>query len=159
MDLRTGIGYDVHQLEEGLPLVIGGVRVPFDKGVKGHSDADVLVHAIMDALLGAAAMGDIGKHFPDTDPDFKGSDSLVLLRHIVRMLEKNGWKILNTDSTVCLERPKLRPYIEQMRSKLASVLQIAVDRISIKATTTEKMGFIGHGKGISALATALISRD
>jgi 2-C-methyl-D-erythritol 2,4-cyclodiphosphate synthase len=155
-NIRVGQGVDVHQLAEGREMWLGGVLIPHDKGPLGHSDADVLLHAICDALLGAAALGDIGKHFPDTDVKFKGIDSKILLRHVVELLETKGWKIGNVDSTLLLERPKIKPYIEQMQTVMAEIMGIATDAISIKATTNEKMGYVGRGEGVLAFATCLI---
>ena len=155
---RVGTGYDVHALGEGLPLWMGGVQIPHSHGLVGHSDADVLLHAICDALLGAAALGDIGKHFPDTDPQYKGISSLKLLAHVGRLLEQQGYHIGNIDSTVVAQRPKLAPYIEQMRHNIADTLGIDYDCVSVKATTTEHLGFEGRMEGISAQAVALIEK-
>ena len=155
--MRIGTGYDVHRLVEGRKLILGGVDIPYEKGLLGHSDADVLVHAIMDALLGAAALGDIGLHFPDSDPAFKGADSLSLAGHVSRILEDNGWIIENVDSTVIAQAPKLRPYIDQMRTNIARALRIDVTKVSVKATTEEHLGFTGRGAGISAQAAALLT--
>ncbi|MBR1517297.1 MAG: 2-C-methyl-D-erythritol 2,4-cyclodiphosphate synthase [Bacteroidales bacterium] len=154
--MRIGIGYDVHRLQEGLPLWIGGIRIAHSKGLVGHSDADVLIHAICDALLGAAALGDIGKHFPDTDAAYKGIDSKVLLGHVCRLLEHEGYTIVNVDSIVAAQRPKLAPHIEDMRATLAEVMGIDIKKVSVKATTTEHLGFEGREEGISAQAVALI---
>lgn len=159
MKYRTGIGYDVHQLQEGLPLWIGGIKIEHTKGLVGHSDADVLIHAICDALLGAAALGDIGKHFPDNDPQYKGIDSKILLKKCGELLQHEGYRIENIDSIVCAQRPKFAPHIPLMRQTLAQVLSIPIDDISIKATTTEHLGFEGREEGISAYATTLIVRD
>lgn len=159
MRYRTGIGYDVHRLSEGTPLVLGGIRIPSDKGPEGHSDGDVLIHAICDALLGAAALGDIGMHFPDTDPVFRGIDSRVLLERSSEKVREAGYSIANIDSTVCLQRPLLRPHIPRMTRELSSVLQIGEDMVSVKATTTEGLGFTGDGSGISAYAVALLYRE
>mgnify|MGYP006283287243 CR=1 FL=1 len=156
METRIGFGYDVHRLKEGLPLRLGGVSIPHEKGTEGHSDADVLIHAICDALLGAAALGDIGKHFPDTRDEYKGINSLLLLEKVIRLLHDNGYGIGNIDSTVCLQRPKIRPYIEDMRSALSLAMGIDKDRVSVKATTEEKLGFTGREEGVSAHAVALI---
>ena len=158
MTIRTGIGYDVHQLQEGLPLWLGGVQVPHTKGLVGHSDADVLIHAICDALLGAAALGDIGKHFPDTDPAYKGIDSKLLLAHVCKLLRDNGFEIGNVDSILCLQRPKVAPFIPTMRQTLAEVMGVALDCVSVKATTTEHLGFEGREEGISAIANVLITK-
>ncbi len=155
--MRIGTGYDVHRLVEGRKLILGGVDIPYEKGLLGHSDADVLVHAIMDALLGAAALGDIGLHFPDSDPAYKGADSLSLAGHVSRILEDNGWIIENVDSTVIAQAPKLRPYIDQMRTNVARALRIDVTKVSVKATTEEHLGFTGRGEGISAQAAALLT--
>ncbi len=157
--IRIGTGYDVHRLAEGLPLWLGGVQVPHSHGLVGHSDADVLLHAICDALLGAAALGDIGKHFPDTDPKYKGISSLKLLAHVGNLLKERGYTVGNIDSTVAAQRPKLAPYIEQMRQNIADTLGIDVDRVSVKATTTEHLGFEGREEGISAQAAATITNN
>lgn len=154
--MRIGTGYDVHQLAEGLPLWLGGVQVPHSHGLVGHSDADVLLHAICDALLGAAALGDIGKHFPDTDPQYKGISSLKLLAHVGNLLKEHGYKVGNIDSTVAAQRPKLAPFIPQMRQNIADTLGINIDQVSVKATTTEHLGFEGRMEGISAQAIALL---
>ncbi len=154
--MRIGTGYDVHKLVEGRKLIIGGVEIPHEKGLLGHSDADVLVHAIMDALLGAAALGDIGKHFPDKDPKYKGADSLMLMREVRQILDENGFKIENVDSTIIAQAPKMSPHIEEMRRKIAEALGIDVSQVSVKATTEERLGFTGRGEGISAQAVALI---
>lgn len=158
MDLRIGYGYDVHQLAAGEELWLGGVLVPSDFGAVGHSDADVLLHVICDALFGARAMGDIGAHFPDTDPAFKGIDSKILLRETVQKVCTEGWSVVNVDATVCLERPKLRPHVDAMRACIAEILDIPVDRVGVKATTTERLGFVGKGEGISAHAAVLLGR-
>ena len=154
--MRIGTGYDVHQLQEGLPLWIGGERIEHTHGLLGHSDADVLLHAICDALLGAAALGDIGKHFPDTDPQYKGISSLHLLVHVGTLLSQHGYHIANIDSTVVAQRPKLAPHIEQMRRNIATTLGLDLGQVSVKATTTEHLGFEGREEGISAQAVALI---
>ena len=148
----------MHKLEEGLPLWLGGIRIEHTKGLVGHSDADVLIHAICDALLGAAALGDIGKHFPDTDPKYKGIDSKLLLRHVTELLQEKGYRIVNADSIICAQRPKLAPHIEEMRQCLAEVMGIEADCVSVKATTTERLGFEGREEGISAFATVLIEK-
>ncbi len=153
---RVGTGFDVHRLQEGLPLVVGGVLIPHTHGAVGHSDADVLLHAISDALLGAAGLGDIGVHFPDTDDAFKGIDSRILLSKVGGLLRERGYRIGNIDSTVSLQLPKLRPHISAMEQNIAHTLAIAADAVSVKATTTEKLGFEGRGEGISAQAIALI---
>ena len=155
--MRIGTGYDVHRLLEGRKLILGGVDISYEKGLLGHSDADVLVHAIMDALLGAAALGDIGLHFPDSDPAYKGADSLSLAGHVSRILEDNGWIIENVDSTVIAQAPKLRPYIDQMRTNIARALRIDVTKVSVKATTEEHLGFTGRGEGIRAKAAAVLT--
>lgn len=156
MTIRTGIGYDVHQLRDGLPLWLGGVQVPHTKGLLGHSDADVLIHAICDALLGAAALGDIGKHFPDSDPAYKGIDSKVLLDKTCLLVRQKGFNISNVDAILCLQRPKVAPYIASMRQTLAEVMGLETDDVSVKATTTEHLGFEGREEGISAFANVLI---
>ncbi len=156
MIFRSGIGYDVHQLVSGRSLILGGVRIESEKGLSGHSDADVLTHAIADALLGAAALGDIGFHFPDTDPAWKDVNSLKLLTRVSELLADAGFSIANVDATVVLELPRLRPYIEEMRTKLAQCLHVNPSDISVKATTSEKMGFVGTGEGAAALATCSI---
>lgn len=153
---RTGIGYDVHQLAEGLPLWLGGVRIPHKKGLVGHSDADVLIHAICDALLGAAALGDIGQHFPDNDPAYKGIDSKILLGRVCELLKTKSYTIGNVDAILCMQKPKVAPYIQAMRETLAGVMQIDVDAVSVKATTTEHLGFEGREEGISAIANVLL---
>ncbi len=157
MKCRVGFGYDVHRLEKGHDLWLGGVRILSEKGAVGHSDADVLIHAICDALLGAAALGDIGHHFPDTSPEFKGISSLVLLQKVAVLLDEKGYSIGNVDSTVCLERPKIAGYITEMKKKLAAILNIHEWDISIKATTKEGLGFVGEEKGIEAWAVVMIA--
>jgi 2-C-methyl-D-erythritol 2,4-cyclodiphosphate synthase len=154
--MRVGFGYDVHRLEEGLPFWLGGVRIPHEKGALGHSDADVLIHAICDALLGAAALGDIGAHFPDTDPAFKGIASSVLLQQTLGLLKEAGYSIGNVDATVCLQTPKIKPYIPEMRRVLAGLLELDEDAVSVKATTEEQLGFTGREEGVSASAVVLI---
>ena len=154
--MRIGHGYDVHRLVEGRSLVLGGVRIPFEKGLDGHSDADVLTHAVMDALLGAAAMGDIGKLFPDTDDRYLGADSIALLREVDRRLTEAGYRLGNLDVTVIAQRPKLAPYINQMRQNLAAALRTELQNVSVKATTEEHLGFTGSGEGIAALAVCLL---
>lgn len=154
--MRIGHGYDVHRLVEGRALVLGGVRIPFEKGLDGHSDADVLTHAVMDALLGAAALGDIGKLFPDTDDRYLGADSIALLREVDRRLTEAGYRLGNLDVTVIAQRPKLAPYINQMRQNLAAALRTELQNISVKATTEEHLGFTGSGEGIAAHAVCLI---
>lgn len=150
--MRVGMGYDVHRLVEGRKLILGGVDIPFEKGLLGHSDADVLIHAIMDALLGAAALGDIGKHFPDTDPKYKGISSVELLKHVAALLEEHNYVIENIDATVIAQRPKLRPYMEEMTANIAGALGIETDRLNLKATTEEGLGFTGSGEGMAAQA-------
>jgi len=156
--MRIGHGYDVHRLVDGRALILGGVNIPYEKGLLGHSDADVLTHAIMDALLGAAGLGDIGKHFPDTDPAYKGADSLKLLDHVMEVLSQSGWKVGNVDATIIAQRPKLAPYIPDMRNNLAERMGVEVERINVKATTEEKLGFTGSGEGMSAHAVCLLTR-
>lgn len=155
--IRIGTGYDVHRLVEGLPLWIGGVQIPHTHGLLGHSDADVLIHAVCDALLGAAALGDIGKHFPDTDPQYKGISSVILLTNVGKLLKEKGYTVGNIDSTIVAQRPKLAPYIQQMRQAMADALGIDVEQVSVKATTTERLGFEGREEGISAQAIALLN--
>ncbi|HKK45171.1 MAG TPA: 2-C-methyl-D-erythritol 2,4-cyclodiphosphate synthase [Balneolaceae bacterium] len=155
--MRIGYGYDVHRLEEGRPLILGGIKIPSERGLVGHSDADVLLHAISDALLGACALGDIGQHFPDTDEKFENIDSRVLLRNIVDLIAEEGYRIENIDATIVAERPKLAPYIPRMREYIAEDLKVDSKQVSVKATTSEKLGFEGKGKGISARAVALVS--
>lgn len=154
--MRIGHGYDVHRLVEGRRLILGGVEIPWEKGLLGHSDADVLTHALMDALLGAAALGDIGHLFPDKDPAYEGADSVELLRQVMRVLEEHGWKLGNADVTVIAQRPKLAPHIPEMRRILAEAMGTTIDRVSVKATTEEGLGFSGEGLGIAAHAVALI---
>lgn len=154
--MRVGHGYDVHKLVEGRKLILGGVEIPHTVGLLGHSDADVLLHAIMDSLLGASSLGDIGKLFPDTDERYKGADSLALLKEVVRVLGENGYKIVNIDSTVIAQSPKLKDYIVKMRENIASACNIDVDRVSVKATTEEHLGFTGRKEGISAHSVCLI---
>lgn len=154
--MRVGMGYDVHRLVENRDLIIGGVKIPYEKGLLGHSDADVLLHAIMDALLGAAALGDIGKHFPDSAPEYKGADSLVLLKRVGELLSEEGYVIENIDSTIIAQKPKMAPHIEQMRKNIADTLGLDISRVNVKATTEEGLGFTGTGEGISSQAVALI---
>lgn len=154
--MRVGHGYDVHALVEGRDLILGGVKIPYSKGLQGHSDADVLIHAICDALLGAAGLGDIGRHFPDADAQFKNIDSRILLRHVREMLEDNGWNVGNVDATIIAQAPKLAPHIPKMIEYLAEDLRVEQDQINIKATTTEKLGFIGREEGIAVESVALI---
>lgn len=154
--MRVGMGYDVHKLVEGRDLIMGGVKIDYEKGLLGHSDADVLLHAISDALLGAASLGDIGKHFPDTDPKYKGADSLKLLEHVVLLLEENSFLVGNVDATIIAQRPKMAPHILQMRENIAKVLKVPVSRVNVKATTEEGLGFTGAGEGISAQAICIL---
>ncbi len=156
--MRIGHGYDVHRLTENRKLIIGGVEIPHERGLLGHSDADVLTHAVMDALLGAAAMGDIGLHFPDTDERFKGADSIALLRHVTAILHTNGFTIGNIDATIIAQAPKMRPYIDRMRANIANACGVDISDVNVKATTEEKLGFTGSGEGISAHAVALIEK-
>ncbi len=156
--LRVGHGYDVHRLVEGHALILGGVTVPFDRGLLGHSDADVLTHAVMDALLGAAALGDIGKLFPDSDAAYAGADSIALLERVTALLREYGWQVGNVDATVVAQAPKLAPYIPEMRRRLAEAMGLDVDCVSVKATTEERLGFTGSGEGMAAHAVALIER-
>ena len=154
--MRVGHGYDVHRLTEGRKLILGGVEIPYEKGLLGHSDADVLAHAVMDALLGAAGLGDIGRHFPDNDDRYLGADSLMLLKEVCRLLKEKGYRVGNVDATVIAQRPKLMNYIPEMRRNLADTMGVAEDAVNVKATTEEKLGFTGEGLGIAAHAVALI---
>lgn len=154
--MRIGQGYDVHKLVEGRDLIICGVNIPYEKGLLGHSDADVALHALCDALLGAAALGDIGRHFPDSDESYKGADSRCLLREVIRMIKEKGYSVGNADVTIVAQRPKMLPYIDEMRENIASDLEIDKDAVNVKATTTEKLGFEGRGEGISATAVCLL---
>lgn len=154
--MRVGMGYDVHRLVPDRPLILGGVKIDYELGLLGHSDADCLLHAIMDALLGAAAMGDIGKHFPDTDEKYKGADSAVLMKEVGRMLAEAGFRVGNIDATIIAQKPKMAPHIESMRKRIAEVLGIDISRINVKATTEEGLGFTGEGLGISCQAIALL---
>lgn len=156
MSIRIGFGVDFHQLAEGRELMIGGVQIPHHKGAVGHSDADVLLHAICDALLGAACLGDIGVHFPDTDPKYKNIDSKILLRETVALIKKENYQLVNIDSTLCLQEPKIKPYIQQMQKAIADIIGTSEKNISIKATTTEQMGFVGRKEGVVAYATVLL---
>ena len=156
--MRIGHGYDVHRTDPTREMFIGGVKIDCDFGLLGHSDADVLLHAIMDAILGAAALGDIGKHFPDTDPKYKGADSLALTRHVASLISEKGYRIVNVDSTVIAQKPKLAPHIELMRERIADALGIDIDDVNVKATTEEKLGFTGSGEGIAAHAVCLIEK-
>lgn len=154
--MRIGFGYDVHRLEPGRPLILGGVEIPFARGLAGHSDADVLVHAIMDALLGAAGLDDIGILFPDTDPAYAGADSIALLRQVTQRLQAAGWRVANVDSTLLCERPRITPHRQAMRERIAQALGIVPEQVGVKATTNEGMGFVGRGEGIAAYAVALV---
>ncbi len=156
--MRVGHGYDVHRLVEGRKLILGGVEIPWEKGLLGHSDADVLLHALMDAILGAAALGDIGQHFPDSDERYAGADSLRLLAEVARLLNEAGYRLVNADCTILAQRPKLMPHLPQMRANIARALEADVDAISVKATTEEGLGFTGDGSGIAAHAVVLIER-
>jgi 2-C-methyl-D-erythritol 2,4-cyclodiphosphate synthase len=156
--MRIGQGFDVHALVEGRRLVLGGVDIPFPLGLEGHSDADVLLHAVCDALLGAAGLGDIGRHFPDTDPQYRGIDSRRLLRHVAAQLAERGFRVVNVDATIVAQAPRLAPYIDRMVEHIAADLQVEPERINVKATTTEKLGFTGRGQGIAAQAVCLIAR-
>lgn len=158
MTIRIGHGFDTHRLVEGRPLILGGVNIPFDKGLLGHSDADVLLHAVCDALLGAAALGDIGSHFPDTDEQYKGADSLALTRRVAALLREGGYSVGNLDATVLCQRPKLRPHIDTMRRNIADALGIDIDAVSVKATTEEGLGYTGEGLGIAAHAVCIITK-
>lgn len=158
MSIRIGYGYDVHQLAENHPFWLGGIQIPHTHGAVGHSDADVLLHVICDALLGALALRDIGYHFPDTDPKYKGIDSKRLLQHTYDLVNESGWRLGNLDSTICLQRPKIAPYIETMRQCVAGILGVELHQVSIKATTTEKLGFVGKEEGVSAHAVVLLEK-
>ena len=159
MDFRVGNGYDVHQLAEGLPLVLGGVAIPHTKGCVAHSDGDVLIHALCDALLGALALGDIGHHFPDTSDEYAGIDSKILLSRVVAMIRDRGWEIVNVDNTLLAQKPKIAPFVPRMRQTLADVMGIPVEAVSVKATTTERLGFTGREEGIAAYATCLLREN
>jgi len=159
MKIRVGHGYDVHRFADDRKLILGGIEIPYEKGLLGHSDADVLVHAVMDSLLGAAALGDIGTHFPDTDMKYSGADSIELLKEVVRLLKEKGFAISNIDATVIAQKPKLKPYIEEMRGRIASAMDTDIENVSIKATTEEKLGFTGRLEGISAHCVALIEKE
>ena len=158
MQYRIGNGIDIHQLEEGIPLIIGGVPIPFQKGSKGHSDGDVLFHAIVDAILGSLSLGDIGKYFPSDNSKWKNADSRVFLEHVIKLINEKGYSVENIDATIILQEPILNPHILQMREKIASILSAALDQISVKATTTDKLGFIGKGEGIAATVSVLIKK-
>ena len=159
MKIKVGFGFDVHQLKDGLDFWLGGIKVPHTKGGLGHSDADVLIHAICDALLGSANLGDIGKHFPDTDFKYKGIDSKILLKEVMILIRAKGYELGNVDSTICLQKPKIGPYIPEMQKVLASCMGVDTDLVSIKATTTEKLSFVGREEGVSVYATVLIQKD
>lgn len=159
MNFRIGFGYDVHRLEAGRPFWLGGVKIADDHGAVGHSDADVLLHAICDALLGAANLGDIGVHFPDTKAEWRGKESSFFLKTVLKMIQSDGWRIANIDSTVCLEAPKIRPFVEEMKKTIASHLNVSPSLISVKATTNEGMGFVGRKEGVTAYAVALLTKD
>ena len=158
MNIRIGNGYDVHALAEGLPLWLGGIQVESPIGCIAHSDGDVAIHALCDAILGALALGDIGKHFPDTSSEFKGIDSKILLKRVMDLIKAEGWGIINVDITVAMQRPKLAPYIVPMRECLSEIMEVEIDRVSVKATTTEKLGFVGRSEGCEVYATALLGR-
>ncbi|OUQ80696.1 2-C-methyl-D-erythritol 2,4-cyclodiphosphate synthase [Flavonifractor sp. An100] len=157
--MRVGHGYDVHKLVPDRRLILGGVEIPYERGLLGHSDADVLTHAVMDALLGAAALGDIGRHFPDTDPAYAGADSLKLLEHVTALLKKEGWRVENVDATILAQRPKLAGYIPQMRERLAAGMGITLEQVNVKATTEEGLGFTGSGEGMAAHAVCLLEKE
>lgn len=159
MEFRVGNGYDVHQLADGLTLVLGGVKIPHTQGCVAHSDGDVLIHALCDAILGALALGDIGQHFPDNSAEFEGIDSRILLKRVCDMVAEKGYHVVNADCTVLAQNPKLAPYIAAMREELAGVMGVSADRVSVKATTTEKLGFVGRCEGIAVYATALLSTE
>ncbi|TDL75137.1 2-C-methyl-D-erythritol 2,4-cyclodiphosphate synthase [Peribacillus frigoritolerans] len=156
--LRIGQGFDVHQLVEGRPLILGGIEIPYEKGLLGHSDADVLLHTVADACLGAIAAGDIGKHFPDTDPEFKDADSAKLLQHVWQLVKEKGYSLSNIDCTIIAQKPKMAPYIDQMRGRIAELLEADISQVNVKATTTEQLGFTGRGEGIASQATVLIQK-
>jgi 2-C-methyl-D-erythritol 2,4-cyclodiphosphate synthase len=158
-DIRVGHGFDVHAFAANRKLIIGGVDIAFEQGLAGHSDADVLLHSICDALLGAAGLGDIGRHFPDTDPAFSGIDSRILLRRVAEQLQQRGWRVGNVDATIIAQAPKMAPHIARMTAHIADDLGVAIDRVNVKATTTEKLGFTGRGEGIAAEAVCLLERD
>ncbi|MCA1057167.1 2-C-methyl-D-erythritol 2,4-cyclodiphosphate synthase [Rossellomorea aquimaris] len=155
---RIGQGFDVHQLTEGRPLIMGGITIPYEKGLLGHSDADVLLHAVADGCLGAIAAGDIGKHFPDTDPEFKGADSAKLLHHVWMLVKEEGYELGNIDCTIIAQKPKMAPYIDDMRARIAELLEADITQVNVKATTSEKLGFTGRGEGIAAQTTVLIKK-
>ncbi|NHC40946.1 2-C-methyl-D-erythritol 2,4-cyclodiphosphate synthase [Bacillus sp. MM2020_1] len=155
---RIGQGFDVHQLTEGRPLIIGGITIPYEKGLLGHSDADVLLHTVADACLGAIGEGDIGKHFPDTDPNFKDADSAKLMEHVWQLVKNKGYELVNADCTIIAQKPKMAPYIEQIRVRIAELLEAAPEQINVKATTTEKLGFTGRGEGIASQVVVLLKK-
>ena len=156
--IRVGQGYDVHRFKEGDYIILGGVKIPYEKGLEAHSDGDVVLHALADAILGAAALGDIGKHFPDTDPEFKGADSRILLRHVYKIMQEKGYKLINADVTIIAQAPKMLPHVPEMRANIASDLLVDIDFINVKATTTEKLGFEGRKEGIAVQAVVLIEK-
>jgi 2-C-methyl-D-erythritol 2,4-cyclodiphosphate synthase len=156
--IRVGQGYDVHRFNEGDHIILGGVKIPYEKGLEAHSDGDVVLHALADAILGAAALGDIGKHFPDTDPEFKGADSRVLLRHVYKIVQEKGYQLINADITIIAQAPKMLPYVPEMRANIAADLLVDMDFINVKATTTEKLGFEGRKEGIAVQAVVLIEK-
>lgn len=156
---RIGQGFDVHQLVEGRPLIIGGITIPYEKGLLGHSDADVLLHTVADAVLGAIGAGDIGKHFPDTDPAFKDADSAKLLEHVWNLVKSEGYSLVNADCTIIAQKPKMAPYIEAVRARIAGLLEATVEQVNVKATTTEKLGFAGRSEGIAAQAVVLLVKS
>ncbi len=158
MMFRIGQGFDVHQLTEGRPLIIGGITIPYEMGLLGHSDADVLLHTVSDACLGAIGEGDIGKHFPDTDPNFKDADSAKLMEHVWQLVKNKGYELVNADCTIIAQKPKMAPYIEQMRVRIAELLEATPEQINVKATTTEKLGFTGRGEGIASQAVVLLKK-
>ncbi len=155
---RIGQGFDVHQLTEGRPLILGGITIPYEKGLLGHSDADVLLHTVTDAVLGAIGEGDIGRHFPDTDPEFKDADSAKLLEHVWSLVENRGYELVNADCTIIAQKPKMAPYIEQMKNRIAELLKATPEQVNVKATTTEKLGFTGRGEGIASQAVVLLKK-
>jgi 2-C-methyl-D-erythritol 2,4-cyclodiphosphate synthase len=156
--IRVGQGYDVHRFNDGDHIILGGVKIPYEKGLEAHSDGDVVLHALADAILGAAALGDIGKHFPDTDPEFKGADSRVLLRHVYKIVQEKGYKLINADVTIIAQAPKMLPHVPDMRANIAADLLVDIDFINVKATTTEKLGFEGRKEGIAVQAVVLIEK-
>lgn len=158
LNFRTGFGFDVHAFAEGRKLIIGGVEIPFDKGLEGHSDADVLLHAICDAMLGALALGDIGLHFPNTDERWKDADSAVLLKHVNELINSKGYELGNLDCVLAMEKPKISPYADKIRTRISEILNTGIDQISIKATTTEKLGFVGRTEGVVSFATVLLTK-